>query len=399
MVELHSNFTASGTKAIVDGVLPTNHAEHETLEITHGFSEWFETGFYQFTSIQPDGSLEWVGTHIRPRIAVPESYQLPVGLSMSVEIRLPARRSSRPTPGPGNAARSSIRKSASWYAALNPTFDRSFHGRGAIAGFEFSPNVKFSYDVTKKVALGVEYYGSLRPGHRLGPGARPAAADLARGGYRFRRQNWEFNFGVGSGRDPGHGPFADQGDLGLPVQLQKQRQNGPPMNADKSPISKHPECSCFIRVHRRSSAANAFFFLASTQAGNTSGFSSHTSIHCAISSFCACFSGVLRGLAARNWRGPWRRSPAGGNSARAPGRRPPAPPRTPPASRARTAPAPRTCAGGCRHRAGRRAGRYRAAGPAGSFPKRAPGAASRSCQTASVMAAGWLAARYRAAAV
>src|SRR5947209_12152509 len=64
MVEIHSNFTASGTKGVVDGALPTHHAEHETLEITHGFNEWFETGFYQFTSIQPDGSWKWVGTHI-----------------------------------------------------------------------------------------------------------------------------------------------------------------------------------------------------------------------------------------------------------------------------------------------------------------------------------------------
>jgi hypothetical protein len=58
MVELHSNFTASGTKGVIDGVLPTNHAEHETVEITHGFDEWFECGFYFFTSIQPDGS--WI---------------------------------------------------------------------------------------------------------------------------------------------------------------------------------------------------------------------------------------------------------------------------------------------------------------------------------------------------
>ena len=86
MVELHSNFTASGTKGIVDGVLPTNHAVHETLEITHGWNEWFETGFYQFTSIQSDGSWQWVGTHIRPRVAVPESYKLPVGLSLSIEF-------------------------------------------------------------------------------------------------------------------------------------------------------------------------------------------------------------------------------------------------------------------------------------------------------------------------
>ena len=29
MVELHSNFTIDGSKMIVDGVYPTNHAEHE----------------------------------------------------------------------------------------------------------------------------------------------------------------------------------------------------------------------------------------------------------------------------------------------------------------------------------------------------------------------------------
>jgi hypothetical protein len=45
MVELHSNFTVSGTNGVIDGVLPTQHAEHETVEITHGFNEWFKTGF------------------------------------------------------------------------------------------------------------------------------------------------------------------------------------------------------------------------------------------------------------------------------------------------------------------------------------------------------------------
>ncbi|MGB6677081.1 MAG: hypothetical protein WBE44_10350, partial [Terriglobales bacterium] len=44
MVELHSNFTFEGTKTTMDGVLPTNHAEHETVEITQGITDWFETG-------------------------------------------------------------------------------------------------------------------------------------------------------------------------------------------------------------------------------------------------------------------------------------------------------------------------------------------------------------------
>ena len=34
MVELHSNFTFQGSKEIEDGVLPSQHALHETVEIT-----------------------------------------------------------------------------------------------------------------------------------------------------------------------------------------------------------------------------------------------------------------------------------------------------------------------------------------------------------------------------
>jgi hypothetical protein len=81
MVELHSNFTAEGEKQTIDGVLPTNHAEHETVEITHGFNQWFECGFYIFTSIQPNNGWMYVGSHIRPRFSVPEKYHLPVGIS------------------------------------------------------------------------------------------------------------------------------------------------------------------------------------------------------------------------------------------------------------------------------------------------------------------------------
>src|SRR3954463_12153406 len=75
MVELHSNFTVQGTKGVVDGVLPTTHQWHETIEITHGFNEWFETGFYVFTSAAPGQGYQYVGDHIRPRVRVPEEWK------------------------------------------------------------------------------------------------------------------------------------------------------------------------------------------------------------------------------------------------------------------------------------------------------------------------------------
>src|SRR5579864_3124964 len=86
MVEIHSNSTVDGSKKTQDGVFPTTPAEHETLELTQGLTEWAEVGFYVFSSIQADGSWQWVGDHIRPRVRAPESWHWPVGVSLSTEI-------------------------------------------------------------------------------------------------------------------------------------------------------------------------------------------------------------------------------------------------------------------------------------------------------------------------
>jgi hypothetical protein len=197
MFELHSNFTASGEKQTIDGVLPTNHAEHETLEITHGFNEWFETGFYIFTSIQADGGWYYVGSHIRPRFAVPEKYKLPVGISISNEIGWQRPNFSLDT-WTWEIRPIVDKKAGKWYWAFNPTIDKSFHGPEAKRGYEFSPNVKFSYDVLKKVSAGVEYYGSYGPVTGFDPLRDQQQQILPAVDIDFGK-NWEFNFGVGVG--------------------------------------------------------------------------------------------------------------------------------------------------------------------------------------------------------
>ena len=86
MVELHSNFTAKGFAGSRNGVEPDKHAYHETLEITHGFTKWFETGFYIFTAASKGNGWQYAGSHIRPRVRVPEEWHWPVGASLSTEI-------------------------------------------------------------------------------------------------------------------------------------------------------------------------------------------------------------------------------------------------------------------------------------------------------------------------
>lgn len=197
MIELHSNFTIDGSKQIVDGVYPTNHALHETIEITHGFTDWFETGFYIFTSARSGQGWDWVGDHIRPRVAIPAKWHWPVGLSLSNEIGYQRRQFSTDT-WTWEIRPIIDQKIKAWYWSINPTFDRSFHGASVHQGFVFSPNFKFSYDFTPKIAGGLEYYGSVGPVTGFLPISQQQqqifpAIDLN------LSPKWEINFGLGVG--------------------------------------------------------------------------------------------------------------------------------------------------------------------------------------------------------
>src|SRR5262244_3982669 len=127
MVEFHTNFTASGSKTITDGVLPTNHAIHETIEITHGWNDWFETGFYIFTSARSGDGWQWVGDHIRPRVRVPEKWKWPVGVSLSAEFgyQRPAYSEDTWTLEIRPIIDQQIGR---WYLSFNPTLERSLVG-------------------------------------------------------------------------------------------------------------------------------------------------------------------------------------------------------------------------------------------------------------------------------
>jgi hypothetical protein len=197
MVELHSNFTIEGSKHMIDGLYPTNHAIHETVEITHGFTDWFEVGFYIFTSARSGQGWQWVGDHLRPRFRVPEKWHWPVGVSLSNEIGYQRRQFSLDT-WTWEIRPIVDQKIGRWYWSLNPTLDRAFHGPDVHQGVVFSPNFKFSYDFTPKISGGLEYYGSVGPvtgfdavsqqQHQIFP-----SIDLN------LAPQWEINFGLGVG--------------------------------------------------------------------------------------------------------------------------------------------------------------------------------------------------------
>jgi hypothetical protein len=197
MFEVHSNFTASGRSNVVDSLVPTEHAWHETLEITHGFTSWLEVGFYTFMSANPGNGWSWVGNHIRPRVTIPKSWHWPVGVSISQEIGY-QRRLFSPDTWTWEIRPIIDRQWGKFYWSLNPTLEISLKGDGAGQGVEFAPNVALTYDITPKVTGAVEYYGAWGPVTHLDPVAQQehqlfGAFDLN------LSPDWEVNFGVGAG--------------------------------------------------------------------------------------------------------------------------------------------------------------------------------------------------------
>jgi hypothetical protein len=197
MVELHSNFTFKGQDETVDDVYPTTHQLHETLELTTGITGWSEVGFYVFTSEQNGHGIQWVGDHIRPRVRVPESWDWPVGVSLSMEFGY-----QRAVYSPDTwtwEIRPIIDKAIGrWYFALNPALERTLHGPDVNQGWGFAPSVKISYDLTRVVSAGIEYYGDYGAIGDFAPLHNQqqqifAVADLNVSPL------WEINFGVGIG--------------------------------------------------------------------------------------------------------------------------------------------------------------------------------------------------------
>jgi hypothetical protein len=199
LFELHSNFTGSGSQAGPGGVLATNRALHETLEVTHGFTDVFEVGFYLFASENPGAGFQYVGAHIRPRVRAPDSWHLPVGLSLSTEFGPTEAKFDE------NAWGIELRpivdqQIGRLYWAFNPNVEWALKGPDAgrgVDGMTLNPSVKLAWKLRPRYALGVEYYGTTGTLTRMAAsGAQQhmlyPTLDL------FLAPEWEFNIGYGA---------------------------------------------------------------------------------------------------------------------------------------------------------------------------------------------------------
>ena len=201
MFELHSNYTVDGQKSAANGVLASDNALHETLEITHGFNEIFEVGLYFFTSTNPGEGFGYVGSHIRPRFRVPPSWNWPVGVSLSQEIGFQKRAYSEET-WSWEIRPIVDKQMGRFYWSVNPTLGVALaHDSTTQGGVDFAPNIAATLDVSRAVNLGVEYYGDFGPIGNFDPPNQRAQQIFAVANLDVSPL-WEINFGPGFGLTP-----------------------------------------------------------------------------------------------------------------------------------------------------------------------------------------------------
>lgn len=189
MFELHSNISPSGPKNKVG----LSHPLHETLEITTGITDNFELGFYLFDRTD-NGTFKYIGSHIRPRITVPSSWNWNVGASMSLEAGFVKDPVTNFTDWDYEIRPIIDKTIKKHYISFNPSFEGSF----TLKEIEFSPNIKYSYAVTAACSLGFEYYGAVGnpfrwDKHDLQTHQVYAVTDL------FVDPRYEIIFGIGHG--------------------------------------------------------------------------------------------------------------------------------------------------------------------------------------------------------
>src|SRR5205807_3676978 len=146
MLEFHTNFTPSGTRTFEDGLFPNDRQFHVTMEVTHGFTKNFETGFYLETApYVPNEGAKFVGWHIRPRFSIPEIRNFPFNVSLSFEYAF-NQRDFDPNSQTLEIRPIFERERGRLYLSINPSMSVAIKGPDAGTAPGFGPSGKVGWD-------------------------------------------------------------------------------------------------------------------------------------------------------------------------------------------------------------------------------------------------------------
>ena len=196
-LETHFNYVQRGTRLFEGLVAPSEHQTHLTFELTRGITDWFEMAGYLVTARRDGDAPEYVAWRVRPRVRAPESWKLPVGLSLSTEVAFPKDEYEEAD------ATLEVRPIIEWGRGrflldLNPVIGRALKGPGSDDGWDFEPGVRLGWTASKRLDLSLEYYGSTGSLSDPLPGKEQVHQFFPGGDWQIT-ENVVFNFGVGFG--------------------------------------------------------------------------------------------------------------------------------------------------------------------------------------------------------
>jgi hypothetical protein len=170
-LEGHFNYASRGTKTFDGLVAPTQGQFRFAGELTRGLTDHWEMSAYLLAAQVPDLGVQYAGWRLRSRFRAPEAWRLPVNMGLSIEYET-ARPAFNESTRTFELTAIFERRFGGIQLLADPTFERDLSG--PEHEFEFEPKARTAFDLSSRVTMGLEYYGSLgeaRAWHQLYPTA------------------------------------------------------------------------------------------------------------------------------------------------------------------------------------------------------------------------------------
>lgn len=215
-VEFHSVLMPSGTR-LPDRMVDHNSHLHLSFELSHGWSDWFETGVFLETSPSIDDShAAFTGFHFRPKFRFSEWERFPFHMSVSLEYAFVKQ--------PGDIdfrqalALTPIfeRHVGAFEMSFNPAFDIGLTGPDAGESPVFEPSAKLASRISRTAWLGIEYYAETGPIKHFEPVSEQHHLVFPTIDIRAK-SGWNLNLGVGRGLTGGSEHWVVKSIMGVPL--------------------------------------------------------------------------------------------------------------------------------------------------------------------------------------
>jgi hypothetical protein len=197
-LEFHNGVMPSGTRLPDRMFDPSTHV-HLSLEVTHGWTDAFETGlFIETAPAGGDLHATLTGWHVRPKFRFGQWRHVPVHLSVSAEYTFVKQAGDRHFRQAIAITPILERHGRRFEMSLNPAIEIAVRGPGVASSPVLEPSAKVASKLFETMWLGIEYYAETGSIRHFDPLSEQHHLIFPVVDFRTA-SGWELNVGVGRG--------------------------------------------------------------------------------------------------------------------------------------------------------------------------------------------------------